>query len=431
MKKLYMVFLFCSMLACTANAFNTIDIFKGMFEKYLGIGAIVFAIGTFLTALVYMIGNFLMNDKIKEWAKAETVELFYSAVLFGIIISICAMGTDAAASLLKEYPTSANIVCNNDIPAFNTFEIDGKQVDSGYAQLPCHLRVAKNFLASIFYETAGLVKAVGITQGWYAFLSSISFNYIQLAVPTVLGAGSLNFSPFAFLNAKNNALSFIFENAVKILTIVRFQEILINFIGIALFPVLLASGLILRTFSLTRKLGGLLMALALSLYFIYPVFYIIGDMVYNSAKIGDSVIAKVYTDFKDIPLIGSTATPAEAKPVSNFETNKFLTQMNDFNKPDMCTETLENVENKDKDPNPVQDQTGIFSTWLAKLYKKGGANNPFSFHSVLVGIDALAKALFFSLFFGFLSIFATIAAVKTLSPMLGGDTEIAGLTHLV
>jgi hypothetical protein len=46
-------------------------------------------------------------------------------------------------------------------------------------------------------------------------------------------------------------------------------------------------------------------------------------------------------------------------------------------------------------------------------------------------IDMVSRLTFFSLFFSFLGVMATIAAVKSLSGLFGGDLEIAGLTHLI
>jgi hypothetical protein len=43
----------------------------------------------------------------------------------------------------------------------------------------------------------------------------------------------------------------------------------------------------------------------------------------------------------------------------------------------------------------------------------------------------MGRMVFFSLFFSFLAVMSTIAAIKGLSPLFGGDVEIAGLTHLV
>ena len=43
-------------------------------------------------------------------------------------------------------------------------------------------------------------------------------------------------------------------------------------------------GAVLRTFSFTRKLGGLLLAMAISLYFIFPAFYAFGALIVLDMK---------------------------------------------------------------------------------------------------------------------------------------------------
>ena len=57
--------------------------------------------------------------------------------------------------------------------------------------------------------------------------------------------------------------------------------------------------------------------------------------------------------------------------------------------------------------------------WIGGMFKAGGI------------VDTLARLAFFSVFFALLGALATIAAIKNLSIMLGGETEIAGLTHLI
>jgi hypothetical protein len=49
---------------------------------------------------------------------------------------------------------------------------------------------------------------------------------------------------------------------------------MMRFIQAVLFPSLLALGIILRTFFFTRKVGGLLIAIAIGLYTVYPLMYI-------------------------------------------------------------------------------------------------------------------------------------------------------------
>ncbi len=433
--------------------------FDVMFSAYGPLAGVILLMGIFLTGLVYMFGNFLRDEKVKGWAKTEAVELFYSGVLLSIILGVYASGTELMTAFAEGIDSFAvSKVCNNDIPLFSTFTVNGARIESesGYALLPCHLRVAKNFMASVFYETAGFVKAVGITHSWYTFLSSFSLDFSPMGTTTFLSGATFTHAIFGFLNAKNNALAFLFDTGVKVLTVVRFQEVLISFIGIALFPVLLTAGILLRSFMLTRKLGGLLMALALSLYFIYPIFFIFGDSIYNNVAALNyassipederSVLTKTSVDLSMLP--------SKIKDDPNYEeqykvltelsgsegiSEKFLSQLGVLTSTSNCKDTATFEEDhRNDDTTSILDYFGtkndLLGKWLSSTYSKGGVGGYHvnqSFSSILAGIDALAKALFFSMFFSFLSIFATVAAVKSLSPMLGGDVEIAGLTHLI
>ncbi|VVB98091.1 Uncharacterised protein [uncultured archaeon] len=429
--------------------------FPSVFTTYAGIAVALLAISIFLAAAVYMLGNFLSNEKMKVWAKGEAVEIFYSGVILAMALGLVAMADSVAEEFTRTIDTyGASVVCNSAIPAFNTFTLDGKPIDPGYATLPCHIRVAKNFLASLFYETAGFLKAVGVTHSWYTFLSSFTIDYTPVGTTTFFSGAGFNHGVFAYLNAKNNGLSFLFDNGVKVLTILRFQEILMNFIAVALFPLMLMAGIILRSFMLTRKLGGLLMALALSLYFIYPMFYVLGDSVYNGVIAAQhydsslppeqrSALARVFVDLDAAPP-KMNDTYKENYTVNVNGSNVTITLLNQLavlTAAQQCQQTLDDVNSRSNllNDNSILPAFGTNNTllgnWLSDAFKKGGTwdpvSNSMSFQSILTGIDVLAKALFFSLFFSFLSIFATLASVKALSPIFGGDVEIAGLTHLI
>ncbi len=432
----------------------------------LAAGALTLSI--FLAGIIYMAGNFLMNEKIKGWAKAEAVEILYSGVLLAVVGAFYLTANQVASSLVYSIDTySADLVCSTSNPLFNTFTMHGEPVDLGYAHLPCHMRVAKNFLASIFYETGGFVKSVGVTHSWYTYLSSFSFDFTPVGTTTFFSGGSFNFAIFGFLNAKNNALSFLFDNGIKVLTLVRFQEVLINFVGTALFPVLLMAGLVLRTFMLTRRLGGLLMAMAISLYYVFPAFYVLGDSVYTSIILANynnsvplenrSALAQIFTDFNAMPKKINDSYQENMALATNGSnaSSEFLSQIGLLTSTTLCNKTAEEVQNYTNQYGSVTganlsvvldsfgSENRLLGSWLTDSFSKGGTPwylgggvtdavmNTASFRSILTGIDVLAKAVFFSMFFSFISIFATIASVKSLSPMLGGDVEIAGLTHLI
>ncbi|MBU0586822.1 hypothetical protein KJ780_04875 [Candidatus Micrarchaeota archaeon] len=411
----------------------------------LGIAVLLLTISALIVAITYMIGNLISNDKVKGWAKTEIVEIFYSFVLFTIVVSVYTIGTDTVMKTVVDIfdKPSADQLCGATVPA----TLYGEEAKF-FEALPCHLRVARNFMTSTFYDTAGLVKAVGITHSWYTWLSSFSYDLNFAGNTVFFGGGSLNFAPLTMLNAKNNGLGFIFENGIKIMMLTRFQEVLITYIGTVLFPIFLVGGLLLRSLALTRKLGGLMLALAFSLYFIYPIFYIFGDAVYNSAalsKYGNTdrtgsttpVIAKTILDFNSMPeaFEGMRAADSSVKTDPSAVNDDALAQLG-FITDTRTLDTIQTNAEAEGDPDSVLGASvnPFMGKMLSSIYRQGGkwdSWNPVGFNSVLLGIDALSKALFFSGFFGLVSIFATIAAVKSLSPMLGGDVEIAGLTHLI
>ncbi len=98
----------------------------------------------------------------------------------------------------------------------------------------------------------------------------------------------------------------------------------------------------------------------------------------------------------------------------------------------LCTENPD-AGQQDRIKSIFQSQQ---MTWYDKLYDgyvKGfwialGNDELLGFNGV---IDNLAKILIFSLVAPFIAIMVSLASAKVLSPMLGGDVEIAGLTRLI
>ncbi|MCL6089353.1 MAG: hypothetical protein M1530_04305 [Candidatus Marsarchaeota archaeon] len=79
---------------------------------------------------------------------------------------------------------------------------------------------------------------------------------------------------------------------------------------------------------------------------------------------------------------------------------------------------------------------GASKSELEKLKEGwGGAIKVALYGDELLGyngvIDNVAKIMIFSLIAPFIAIMVMLAFIKVLSPLLGGDVEIAGLTKLI
>ena len=127
---------------------------------------------------------------------------------------------------------------------------------------------------------------------WFAFDTYLSYIKTSMLSEFTINiefffekAGFFTFTPWrGFFTIGNKVKEMVFDWTIKIMMVIEFQEVLLRFIAVALFPSLLVMGAVLRTFTFTRKLGGLLLAMAISLYFIFPAFYAFGALVMLNIK---------------------------------------------------------------------------------------------------------------------------------------------------
>jgi len=103
-----------------------------------------------------------------------------------------------------------------------------------------------------------------------ATVSSIGLSFRGMPDP----AGYLDISPLAGLSVPLETLGFVFDMANKNLMIIRLQQTLLEMLHLAFFPLFLTLGLFFRSLYFTRRLGGLLIAIALSAYIVLPLMYV-------------------------------------------------------------------------------------------------------------------------------------------------------------
>lgn len=413
-------------------------------------------IATGFAAIVYMFGQFLSNEKIVAFAKLEFAEILYSAILIVVVLWILGMATGALEALLQAtYPNNIGaMICS---PAYDSYF-------GGDKNFPCHLRVARIYLDTLYAEGKEFNYELLSAHMWYSFFQGFrsTGDFHEHAT------GSVEFSPLgSFFSLPSGIYSYMFEFGMRSMLIVRFQAFLINFINYSLYPVLLMLGLVLRTFPFARRIGGQLMAIAIALYFVFPIFYLVGGMMFEniranvicdpetcmfdsdcppgvkcsngvcddpSKKTGNCpVIASLRFDpasfYKGIGVVETD--PNSVRDVQNVPPEQL--GMDDFEKLYRGTDQYCDVDN-------IGWEGGGSMLWdlVRSMFFAFDATTLFSsqvYVDSLVGpggvIDATARFTFFSMFFALLSIFSTIGAIRSLSPIFGGDIELAGLTHLI
>lgn len=455
---------------------------------------------TILVAIVYALSELFMNDKMKGWAKMELAEIFYSALIISLGITglplvdaivqgslgvsnigaipgvhgVCGGSATAYFIPTTDYGTQSFLGNGNPTKRYECQDICGPDIASNPASVyhgveSCHMRLGIWYMREVFDEAKNFAFTTYLdyikTSMYAEFTINIEFIFEK--------AGFFTFTPWkGFYTMGNKIKELCFEWAMKLLMLTKFQEVMLRFIAIAVFPAFFVIGALLRVFPFTRKLGGLMLALAIALYFIYPAFYAFGALLMldiktdpvvqfnwqtsdaNPAKLSSSLIDtpadypdppianSMYLNRTTIQMLGGTSNSADSLDYLNqlegMDSRTFFEKMEkgelspterltpgvDLSK--TVTATDEEKENALKAASESAD------SWFGQVSKENKADNYVGFAFESGGpLDILARLTFWSVFFALFSIIGTIAGIRSLSVTFGGDIEIAGLTRLI
>ncbi len=442
-----------------------------LFEQWLWVAGAAFSIMTAFVALIYALGSMLLNEKMKTWAKMELVELFYSGIIIAVVVTAVPVidgvvqgalevsnvgGTGTTTVYLRDAEAGLNTETRVDI-----CEVGGA-IDSVHYSVyrdlySCHIRLATYYLRTIFNEGRSFAYTVYRSYMLTSILAELSIN-VETAFEQ---SGFFTWTPWrGFFTMGNVIKELTFDWSMKIMQLAKFQELMIRFIATALFPTLLIVGSILRTFTFTRRLGGLLLALGITLYFIFPAFYAFGGLVIinlkyqaqaawaaSPANVGGThdppIIDTLYAT-GDIKMIGGdisheemqdelqryeTITPEEY--ADYVETEGFAPAI------DLSSNEFDSMSETEKQVAFDESQEGL-ENWFGGISKQNMMDKFITAtgaEPVYWGsngfLEVLARLAFFSMFFALFGIIGTIAAIRSLSVTFGGDMEIAGLTRLI
>ncbi len=447
------------------------DLIAAFWQDWLWLATAAFSIVTTLIALVYVLGSILMNDKMKGWAKMELFELFYSAIIITVGLFAVTTVNNVVQGAIGMGEPSVSPSCGASITwtyvkmgygNYQCMDICGDEIaapeTSVYHGVPsCHVRLGMWLLHSVFDETSRLAMDIYIDYLWKGMLQELSIT-VQFLFEK---AGVFSMAPWrGFYTMGNTVRALVFDWAIKIMMLAKFQEFILRFIAIAFFPAFFVIGALLRTFSLTRRLGGLMLAMAIALYFIFPAFYSFGalvaldiknqarskwmaDPVANPHHIPDPPIANSIYSNGTITMIGGDVAVTDIyenyERMDSMDSEEYLKCMETGD----CPQGVEKITpdfDLSKDPGLTDEQKkekaaeqwGKTDDLLKTFSKKSKLDRLMDFAWDPNGpVDSLARLTFFSVFFSLFGIFATIAGIRSLSMTFGGDIEIAGLTRLI
>jgi hypothetical protein len=203
---------------------------------------LVIIISIILAGIAVGLGKAFQNRKIEHWGRDELLQAFINGAIVGGLIGLIAILNTAIISLV---PASTGLLC--PMTGNSTTAI-------GFAQ--CYLED----LGTKVFDISSLLLDVNVIVG---FITSIGISFI------------ITVNPFAGLAPIGSVIGTIIETLYLFYTALQAQYSLLYFIGGAALTTFLPIGLILRCFFATRRLGGALIAMAIGMYVVFPLTFVL------------------------------------------------------------------------------------------------------------------------------------------------------------
>ncbi|MCS7122398.1 MAG: hypothetical protein NZ908_00350 [Candidatus Micrarchaeota archaeon] len=312
----------------------------------------------------------------------------------------------------------------------------------------CHVTIAGYFLESILRELTD----------YYIQLNSLSL--IVSFVKSLYGVKAIQGDKFV----KLNFMGFVHIPESYIDPLIGLTQSMLQF-GIAQFMILwyitspqffvgfLSLGLVLRLFAPTKSAGGLIIALVLGLYYVFPMAYVLIDVHYRNAYDGTYGFNKINTFRITDHLLSAFGLPFSSEIEGAINALREVQRSYDGSQ--------SGTSNPDSAASSVAGSISYLSSLVALIMKISvivsalfipqllsfipgiitgytllADVSPQVFLGSVVRVPVILLNIYTEFFLIFavliyISLISTIAFIKTFSPILGGDVEIAGITRFI
>ncbi len=397
-------------------------------------------IGSAIAVIRYMIGHLLNNDNEISKAKINMYDIVLAAFLYTVLVIVINLLDNNMEVLVIGIDPYASVQSTPLAHLTHDYNISIREVgvvwnDTGsdhyclYRQLagyktPAHICTTLGYLELV----SGYVEVyLNYLINWNMFLGLLGFLKIDVTVQpenilfdishaSVSLFQGLTISKFGGVDME--ILGGQFERVVKFYALAKMQELFFIFMDRVGFIVLLTMGCAFRMFGYTRKLGGYLIAVMLSAYYVAPFGYIIMHRALYETDLYLHIVEDPYER-------GPGGTPIyHIEPKLGIEPPVL-----DMNIPSL-SESLGHMF------FPI---TGTYSSIkkVLQLLRVGGLYTlrvGSSRHPMVGDIGILATSARMTILLGIcpvIVLFLFLSSVKAIAPLFGGESSIGGLTHFL
>ncbi len=236
-----------------------------LFNNWQSISVIALVLSTVLVGIGYMVGIGFELPEMQAWARSELGQVFANAIIVIALIGVVAL-MDVTTMTMVNASGIGGLHC---VPGENCLNKTANAYLSDYIGIAQD--GAKNVLHQDLVATAWANRRFGI----YCY----SVWCAEAGVTWSLWANYI-------LDADRYGL--VFEYYQGVLSSLYSQVFFVSEICFKVAPLLLALGIVARSFFISRKVGGLLIAIAVGVMFFFPAMYIFDWMSLDMTITGDA-----------------------------------------------------------------------------------------------------------------------------------------------
>ena len=436
-----------------------------VFTNWIPTIFIAIILGMVIAGIYYMAGVIVGNPGVKSNAISEFGQAVGTAIIVVILLGVLYLIASSALSTSSFSPSIPSGICNNylskspltlanssysptnTICSFVEQANTQKAESSNTVQLDYPLAATYVIEANLTTQAVENLNSLYVIENYIGFLSQFS-PYFAICEPNGdLAECTIPWTPVPF-TVKISYVPLAGYDMIKQVTkplesvaYITYESFVLQLVMIVLllylWPYLLAAGIILRSTFLTRKIGGLLMAIAIAAFGIFPLIFLIEYAALSGGAAASSPI-------------GASNLPVLLINETNFNGQKIIYGSNTLNF--YVFPRIDWVANNYNcwQPNILSAEVGLAWPYLTPytLYAIFAQVLSMSFASSLPYINTACTPSEVTKMIpniinvygvmdvtGFilpvLNLLIAIAALKGLSQLFGGDTNLLGIGSLV
>jgi len=259
----------------------------GLYESVLDLASVgsagyritlaVVVIAIMLSGLAIGLGIALRSRRLREFGMEELLQSFINAALLGGFVLIVGLLAGLSSGMVSG--NAAVAACYNSTGVSYLLQ-GGQPYDqsqpfaAGEGQLSSSGQPGNGNLTLASYSEC-LVR--GMEMESFTFSSELykASLILSFASDIQLNTGIVDYKPFSGLSSLADSLSSVIKRITFYQSALTANALLLRFSYLTSLTVFLPLGLIFRSFFATRKIGGLLISMAIGLFIIYPMLNVI------------------------------------------------------------------------------------------------------------------------------------------------------------